>query len=177
MSLFSAPSLLTMVHGLVLAGGAIVALIVALYVLRTAAAPAGARVRENEARHLARVTTTAAVLLWLTVIGGTYIVFPLYRAAPPEGVTALADYPRAFLLADEGTRWLHAFGMEIKEHMPWIAAMLATAVAFIATRHRRTLLADPKLRGMATSLLLVSLALVAFAGLLGVFVNKVAPLD
>ena len=26
--------------------------------------------------------------------------------------------------------------MEIKEHIPWIAAMLATAAAFIATRYR-----------------------------------------
>lgn len=171
------PSLLTMVHGLAFAGGAIVALILSLYVLRAAAAPPGAAVRDNEARHLARLTTAAAVLLWLTVIGGTYLVFPLYRAAPPEGATALADYPRAFLMADEGTRWLHAFGMEVKEHMPWIAAMLATAAAFVASRYRRTLLADRTLRGMVTSLLMTSLALVAFAGLLGVFVNKVAPLD
>jgi hypothetical protein len=176
-NLFSWPSLLTMVHGLLFAGGSMVALILSLYVLRSAAAPAHAPVRDAEARHLARLTTAAAVLLWLTVLGGTYLVFPLYREAPPEGVTALADYPRAFLMADEGTRWLHAFGMEIKEHMPWIAAMLTTAVAFIATRYRRTLLADGRLRRISATLLVVSFALVAFAGLLGVFVNKVAPLD
>ena len=29
----------------------------------------------------------SAALLWLTVIVGTYIVFPPYRATPPAGVT------------------------------------------------------------------------------------------
>lgn len=177
MNLFSFPSLLTMAHGLFLAGGSMVALILALYVLRTAAAPAGGPVREAQATSLSRLTTSAAVLLWLTVLGGTYLVFPLYRAAPPEGVASLADYPRAFLMADEGTRWLHAFGMEIKEHMPWIAAMLATAAAFVTARYRATLLADGPLRRMVTVVLLTSFTLVAFSGLLGVFVNKVAPLD
>ncbi len=177
MNLFSGPSLLTMGHGIVLAGGAIVALILALYVLTTAAAPDGAAVRDAQAQHLARLSTAAAVLLWLTVIGGTYLVFPIYRVSPPEGVTALADYPRALLMADAGTRWLHAFAMEIKEHMPWIAAMLATAAAYIAARYRRSLLADARLRRMTGTLLVISLLLVSCAGLLGVFVNKVAPVD
>jgi hypothetical protein len=176
-NLFTFPSLLTMAHGLLLAGGAMATLILALYALRSSAAPEGSPVRLASARSFARLTMASAVLLWLTVLGGTYLVFPLYRAAPPEGVTVLADYPRAFLMADESRRWLHAFGMEIKEHMPWIAAMLATAVAFIARRYERTLLADRSLRRMSGWLLTASFALVAFAGLLGVFVNKVAPLD
>ncbi len=177
MNLFSGPSLVTMLHGIVLAGGGIVMLILSLYVLATSAAPQGGMVRDAQAHNLARVSTFAAVLLWLTVIGGTYLVFPMYRVAPPEGVENLADYPRAYLMADEGRRWLHAFGMEIKEHMPWIAAMLATAAAFIARRYRRSLLADTRLRRMTGMLLTVSLLLVSVAGLLGVFVNKVAPVD
>ena len=67
--------------------------------------------------------------------------------------------------------------MEIKEHMPWIASMLTTAVAFIAVRYRRTVLATPSMRQMMFALLATSFAVVMFVSLLGVFVNKVAPLD
>ena len=186
MNLFSVPSLLTMLHGLVLSGGAIVGLVVSLLALRWFAQPAGvARAAHagggpagvHDGDRFAQLTTVTAVLLWLAVIGGTYLVFPLYRETPPEGVTALADYPRAMLMANPDTRWLHAFGMEVKEHVPWIAAMLTTATAFVARRHRQTLLADGRMRRMMASLLVISLALVSFVGLMGVFVNKVAPLD
>jgi hypothetical protein len=39
-----------------------------------------------------------ATVAWLTVITGTWIVYPWYRAAPAEGTTDLADYPRSLLL-------------------------------------------------------------------------------
>ena len=100
----------------------------------------------------------------------------MYRATPPDGITSLAAYPRALLTSSADTRWLHAFAMEIKEHMPWIAAMLATAAAFIARRHREMLLSDASLRRVTGSLLVMVIALVSFVALLGVFVNKVAPL-
>jgi hypothetical protein len=80
-------------------------------------------------------------------------------------------------MSSPDTRWLHAFGMEIKEHVPWIAAMLATAVAFVATRYRTTVLADRSLRRVSTTLLLLAFGLVSFVALLGVFVNKIAPLE
>jgi F0F1-type ATP synthase membrane subunit c/vacuolar-type H+-ATPase subunit K len=67
--------------------------------------------------------------------------------------------------------------MEIKEHMPWIASMLTTAVAFIAVRYPTATLRNPSLRNTAFSLLAISFAIVSFVSLLGVFVNKVAPLD
>jgi hypothetical protein len=67
--------------------------------------------------------------------------------------------------------------MESKEHMPWIASMLTTAVAFVTVRYRSRVLQDSSLRSLSMALLAVSLGLVAFVSLLGVFVNKVAPLD
>ncbi len=110
------------------------------------------------------------------MLGGTYVVFPPYRAAPPEGVVDLAQYPRYFLLDSPETAWLHAFAMESKEHVPWIAAMLATAVAFVGIRHRSTLLGDPLVRGVLTTLTAICFVLAAYVALLGVFVNKAAPL-
>lgn len=173
--LFSDRSVWTMLHGIVLSGGALVVLIVALHTLRLLAPANGEPVPERSASVIGRLTTVAAVLLWLAVLGGTYIVFPIYRAPPPDGVTALADYPRALLLSNPDTRWLHAIGMETKEHVPWIAAMLVTATAVLARRHPVAVLSDPGMRRVAGSMLGVSLVLVLAVALLGMFVNKVAP--
>ena len=74
-------------------------------------------------------TAVMAIVAWLTVITGTWIVYPWYRARPPEGTTDLEPYPRYFLLADENLAEWHHFGMEWKEHIAWIAPYLATVVA------------------------------------------------
>jgi hypothetical protein len=55
--------------------------------------------------------------------------------------------------------------------------MLATAVAFVAVRYRSRMLQNSSLRTLSMALLVISLALVAFVSLMGVFVNKVAPLN
>ena len=175
--LFSERSIWTMVHGIGLGGGALLGLAAALFYLYAARpAPLTAGI-ETESRAFAAVTVFTAIMLWLTVIVGTYIVFPPYRATPPPGTTDLAQFPRVLVLASPDTAWLHAFAMETKEHVPWIASMLTTAVASIAVRYRRTALTDPAMRRIALTLLATSFALVAFVSLLGVFVNKVAPLD
>jgi hypothetical protein len=176
--LFSDRSIWTMVHGIVLGGAALMSLSAALFSLY---AMRGSNESDAAATHasvaVAGLSVFTAAVLWLAVISGTYIVFPPYRVTPPPGTTELAAYPRALVLASPNTAWLHAFGMEIKEHAPWIAAMLATSVAFVAVRYRPTLLHDPKLRSMAATLLAVSLVLVAFVSLMGIFINKVAPLE
>jgi hypothetical protein len=175
--LFSERSIWTMVHGIGLGGAALLGLAAALFYLY-AVRPAQPSIgTDTEPRAFAALTVFTAAMLWLTVIIGTYIVFPPYRAAPPPGTTDMSHFPRALVLANANTAWLHAFAMEVKEHMPWIASMLTTAVAFIAVRYPRATLSQPSLRRMAFSLLAVSFAIVAFVSLLGVFVNKVAPLD
>jgi hypothetical protein len=176
--LFSSRSIWTMIHGVVLGGGALMGLFAALfslYAMRTADGSAlGAR---DRTRSLAALTVFVAVMLWLTVLIGTYVVFPPYRAPAPEGLANLGRYPRSLLLSNPDTRWLHSFAMELKEHAPWIAAMLATPVAFVSVRYRARLLGDPTLRRMAAVLLGICFLLSSLAGLLGIFVNKVAPLE
>lgn len=174
--LFTDRSIWTMVHGIGLGGAALMGLAAALFYLYAAG-----RDRAGDStpgsRALAAVTLATAAMLWLAVIVGTYIIFPPYRVPPPAGATDLTQYPRALVLASPDTAWLHAFAMESKEHMPWIASMLATAVAFVTVRCRSRLFQDAALRNMAIGLLAISFALVAFASLMGVFVNKVAPLQ
>ena len=176
--LFSGRSIWTMLHGIGLGGGALIALAVALFSLRAMRLdddPGIAALRQS--RYLALATVSAAAALWLTIIVGTYVSFPPYRATPPEGLGDLAAYPRALLRSDPGTAWLHSFGMEIKEHVPWIAAMLTTAVAFVAARYRGAVLRDKWLNRMATTLLAIAFVLSAGVGILGILINKVAPLE
>ena len=154
------------------------ALSAALFSLRAMPAADGSGVAaQRQSTYLAWLTVFIAVVLWLTVLVGTYVNFPPYRATPAEGVTDLSQYPRSLLQSNPGTVWLHAFAMEIKEHVPWIAVMLATAVAFVGVRYRSRLVADAQLRGMATALLTICFALVCFVAILAVFINKVAPLE
>ena len=179
--LFTDRSIWTMIHGVVLGGTALMALFAALfymYAMRTADDTDDTSVAtRSRSRSLAQLTVLIAVVLWLTVFVCTYITFPPYRATPPEGVTDLSAYPRALIQANPDTAWLHAFAMESKEHVPWIAAMLATAVAFVSVRYRSRLLNDTRLRNMTMTLLAICFALTAFVGILGTFINKVAPLQ
>ena len=176
--LFTERSIWTMIHGIGLGGAALMGLAAALFYLY-AARTSGDRFlpSPDASRALAAVTVLTAAMLWLTVLVGTYIVFPPYRATPPAGTVDLSAFPRSLIMGSPDTRWLHAFAMESKEHVPWIAAMLATAVAFVAVRYRSRVVADASLRNMAITLLTICLALVAFVSLMGVFVNKVAPLE
>jgi hypothetical protein len=176
--LFSDRSVLTMIHGIGFGGAALMAIAAALFSLHVlGSADRRDAAVQRPSGSLALLTVFIAVVLWLAVLTGTYIIFPPYRATPPAGVTDLAAYPRSLVLASPETAWLHAFAMECKEHVPWIAAMLATAVAFTATRYRSRLLNDAALRNLAVTLLAVCFVLVAFAALMGTLVNKVAPLE
>lgn len=171
--LFTDRSIWTMIHGVVLSGAALMALAAALFSMRTMRTDA----TPEQSRLLAQLTVCVAAMLWLAVFVGTYIIFPLYRVTPPEGATDLSQFPRSLLLANPDTAWLHAFAMEIKEHVPWIASMLATAVAFAGMRYRSQLLNDSALRNMAMTLLAICFVLISVVGLLGIFINKVAPLQ
>ena len=175
-SLFTTRSLWTMLHGIVLGGGALIGLAAALFYLRVMPAVDSSET-PRQARALSILLTLTAAVLWAGVIAGTYIVFPPYRATPPEGLTDLTAYPRSLLLANPSTAWLHALAMEIKEHVPWSAAMISTAVAYVSTRRAPALMQDPEVRRTAHALLWICIALVATAAMLGTFVNKVAPLE
>jgi len=176
--LFTVRSIWTMVHGIVLGGAALMGLSAALFHLYAARTSDERNIAAPSAsRALAGLTVLTAMMLWLTVLVGTYIIFPPYRATPPAGVTDLAQYPLSLIQARLETAWLHAFAMESKEHAPWIASMLATAVAFVSVRYPSKLLRDAPLRNMATVLLAICFALVAFVALMGMLVNKVAPLQ
>jgi hypothetical protein len=73
-------------------------------------------------RRLKIGTVAMALAAWGTVITGTWIVYPWYRSTSP-------DSPKSKLTADPSTADWHEFGMEWKEHIAWIAPILATVAA------------------------------------------------
>jgi hypothetical protein len=118
-----------------------------------------------------------AIVAWLTVITGTWIVYPWYRAPVPEGVTNLADYPRNLLLANPNLSAWHTFGMEWKEHIAWIAPMLATSVAFVILYYGVQLVRRQELRWPLILFFTLAFGAAGIAGMFGAFITKAAPVS
>jgi hypothetical protein len=136
--------------------------------------------REGVSERMLRLkvgVTGMALVAWVTVITGTYVVYPWYRAPAPKGTTDLTHYPKALLLATSGKEEWHNFGMEWKEHVAWLSPMLATAAAFIVLYYGNQLIVDKRLRWAAMVLFVAAFVAAGAAGLMGAFITKAAPLQ
>ncbi|HLF87957.1 MAG TPA: hypothetical protein VI451_03365 [Anaerolineales bacterium] len=165
----------TLVHGMILGSAFLLSFaggLAGLYSLRPQWATV-AGIQERLGR-LKWGTYIMALVAWLTVITGTYIVYPWYRAPAPEGAD-LSLYPRSFLKASEALSGWHTFGMEWKEHIAWFAPILATVVAFLVWKYGRELPHDDKLRRMVIVLFIIAFAAAGIAGLFGALITKAAP--
>ncbi|MBA3471052.1 MAG: hypothetical protein H0T53_15565 [Herpetosiphonaceae bacterium] len=132
----------------------------------------------ERSRRLVAGTWVMALAAWGTVLTGTWIVYPWYRAKAPAGVTgeALREFPRNYLLANENLVFWHEFGMEWKEHVAWFSPIMATAVAYVVWRYRDQLPEMPFLRKSLIVVFIVSFATAGIAGALGAFITKAAPI-
>lgn len=117
---------------------------------------------------------TVALIAWITVITGTWIVYPWYRAKPPAGAD-ITNYPQAYLVSSPQLAGWHEFGMEWKEHVGWITPIIATAVAFVIFRYGPQLAHEPRIRRALITLLVIAFGAALVAGGLGAFINKMAP--
>jgi hypothetical protein len=168
----------TALHGMIFGAGFLLAFTgsaVSLWNMRSEwTTPAG---RAAGIRWLLAGSWTMAVFAWLAVSIGTFVIYPWYRAAPPKGSTpsVLTEYPKSLLVSRPETADWHEFGMEWKEHVGWLAPILSTAVAVVATRYRRSLANEAQLRQTMLVLLTVAFFCAAIAGLFGAFLNKMAP--
>jgi hypothetical protein len=118
-----------------------------------------------------------AALAWLTVLTGTYIVYPWYRAAPPAGTAHLAAFPRALLLSNPATSQWHSIGMEWKEHVAWLVPITITMAAAIAIKYGRALRFYPQLRSALHVFIVTSLVAAGIAGFFGAMLDKNAPVE
>jgi hypothetical protein len=128
-------------------------------------------------RRLAAGTWIMAFLAWRTVIVGTWIVYPWYRAEPPVGEEVdLTHYPRSYLLENPDLAAWHNFGMEWKEHVAWMSPILATAVAYVVLRYGLRLSEAPEVRRAMIVLFTLAFIAAGVAGLFGAFITKAAPI-
>jgi hypothetical protein len=128
-----------------------------------------------------------AASAWGTVITGTYIVYPWYRAKlAGDAYEKCQDLvrpgqqcsPRDFLLANvngETAEW-HHFGMEWKEHVAWATPFLATSAFLLVLYYGPRLVARPWLRNIVLVMIVAAFAAAVVAGAFGAFINKVAPI-
>jgi len=128
-----------------------------------------------------------AVAAWLTVITGTWIVYPWYREklAGADGAGCVGAQlpipgkcsPKDFLVSNVSgdTESWHEFGMEWKEHIAWLAPMFATTAAFIVTYYGIKLAKQGRVRRLAIVLFVLAFGVAAVAGVLGALITKVAP--
>jgi hypothetical protein len=159
----------TLVHGMILGSFFLLAFsggLAGLYSLRSELLTTeGLRER---LRRLKIGMSAMAIVAWLTVITGTWIVYPWYREDTP-------DSPRSTLLADPDLEDWHEFGMEWKEHIAWISPMLATVAAFLAIYYGASLAKNRYLRLLVITVFVGAFATAAIAGLYGALITKVAP--
>jgi len=181
----------TFIHGMVLGSLFLLAFtggLAGLYSFRTEWVTATG-LRERMTR-LSWGISAMAIVAWATVLTGTWIVYPWYREslseteadryAGCEGLQAPNEScsPRDFLLSNASgdTESWHTFGMEWKEHVAWIAPMLATAAAFITVYYGRSLADSPFLRRLVLWLFAGAFAVAGIAGLFGALITKTAPI-
>jgi hypothetical protein len=136
------------------------------YSLRSAELTTEGVVRRT--RRLQIGTWLMAVVAWLTVMTGSYIVYPWYRDPAPSS-------PKSVLLSNPSTADWHEFGMEWKEHIAWIAPMIATAVAFAVTYYGTSLIRHQGIRKALMIFFTVAFLVAGVAGAFGAFITKAAP--
>ena len=141
----------------------------------------------ERARRLVVGFWVMAGVAWATVLTGTWIVYPWYREklagddlAGCAGLTIPEPgkcSPRDFLLSNVSgdTESWHEFAMEWKEHIAWIAPMLATSAAVVVAVYRARLADVPRVRKIAITMFVLAFAVAAVAGVLGALITKVAP--
>ena len=116
-------------------------------------------------------------LAWASVLIGTYLIYPWYRATPPPGAADLAMFPQRLLMSSPATSGWHSLGMEWKEHIAWFVPISVTMVAFVFVRYGRDLGNHRQLRAAVLVFLAVSFAAAGVAGFFGAMINKYAPVQ
>ncbi|HUV68154.1 MAG TPA: hypothetical protein VMW15_00730 [Terracidiphilus sp.] len=171
-------SFLTLIHGmgfgalyLLACSGAIVEL------YRRYAPSCQTQIEVRDERFLGTYLIVMAVLAWLTVLSGAYIVYPWYRAVPPPGTADLTGFPQRLLMASPSTIGWHSIGMEWKEHVAWLVPISITMAAAVFVRYGRNLRRHRELHAAVLGFVFVSMLAAGIAGFFGAMLNKNAPVQ
>lgn len=131
----------------------------------------------NDDKFLRAYLVLLALLAWVTVLTGAYVIYPWYRAAAPAGTVNLAGYPQRLLLSRPSTVAWHSVGMEWKEHVAWLTPIATTMAAAIFARYGRRLRDHAELRNSVAGFLVAAFLAAGVAGFWGAMLNKNAPVS
>lgn len=169
--------LMTVLHGMGFGALFMLAFSGAMVEIYRISAPGTPSVMSARGQTVLTFSLAAMVILaWLTVFSGAYVIYPWYRAVPPEGLTELADYPRRLLLSSGKTSEWHNIGMEWKEHVAWLAPIAMTMVAYVTMKYGRSIIQHRNMRMSVLTFALAAFVATGIAGAFGAFLNKYAPI-
>ncbi len=172
----SVRDLATMVHGMIFGALLLLSFTGAGVGLCAIAAPQGRWLPTvANQKWLARYVAAMALLAWLAVLLGAYVVYPWYRAHPPAGLTDLSGFPQRLLMSSPATTGWHDIGMEWKEHIAWFAPISLTAAAYLVSRYGPHLHALQSVRRALLGLVALAFIAASVAGFFGAMLNKYAP--
>jgi hypothetical protein len=118
-----------------------------------------------------------ALLAWVTVFTGAYIIYPWYRTTAPAGTVELANFPKLLLQSSPATSAWHSIGMEWKEHVAWLAPISITMAFAVFVKYGRGIQAQPQLRSAVLGFVLVSFLAAGMAGFFGAMITRNAPVQ
>jgi len=168
----------TMIHGMGFGALYLLACSGALVELYRVTFPSAAsESTPGQLRFMKGYVVAMALLAWAACLTGAYVVYPLYRAAPPPGTVDLAMYPQRLLMASSATIGWHSLGMEWKEHVAWFAPISITMVAAVFIRYGRDLARHKQLRAAVLGFAAASFLAAGIAGFFGAMINKAAPVQ
>jgi hypothetical protein len=167
---------ITVVHGMFFGALLLLSFTGGAVGLYAAAASGGSwNMTNRQRKFLSTYLAVMALLAWITVFLGAYVVYPWYRAIPPAGTLNMVDYPQHLLMSSPATSGWHDLGMEWKEHLAWFAPISLTAVAYIFARYGTHLRSLKPLRNAVAGLMVLAFVAACIAGFFGAMLNKHAP--
>jgi len=174
----TARALWTLVHGMGFGALYLIACSGALVELyRRYSLSASGSITEKDERFLRIYLVAMAVLAWITVLTGAYVLYPWYRAAAPPGTVNLAAFPQLLLKSNPATIGWHSIGMEWKEHIAWVTPISITMAAVVFVQYGRDIRNHPQLRRALLTFTLVSFLAAGVAGFFGAMLVKHAPIE
>jgi hypothetical protein len=174
----SSRALWTLIHGMGFGGLYLLACSGAIVELWRRFAPSSqASIAAGDQRFICIYFATMAILAWLAVLTGAYVVYPWYRAIPPADTTDLAAFPQRLLLSRPSTAAWHSIGMEWKEHVAWIVPISITMAWAVLTRYGAGLKNHPSLRHAVLCFVLFSMLAAGVAGFFGAELDEHAPVN
>jgi len=144
-------------------------------IFRMSAPGAPSQPSEREQNLLNLYLGAMVILAWAAVLSGAYVVYPWYRAVPPEGTIDLTEFPKFLLTSSPRTSAWHSLGMEWKEHVAWLAPIAMTMVAYVFAKYARVITNHRELRTAVLGFAVVAFVATGVAGGFGAFLNKYAP--